>query len=476
MDIDAKKRKIHSNYLHGVKIGNVTPTVPERTMFLDMDNDCMEAICDWLSLADLCSFSLTCTRVYKLTNRYFYRRYKNHRIEIVNELTGPKVKTKEYYAKCFQSNVSNVRVTSIYWNFKPLRLFTFLRTNCCENLRELEFDTINFNGHQQPYGEQIVAQLANLTTISFINCSVYDIYTGFLRFCNHLKHLMIKEEKPIRMNCVWLMHVYSDLESFVYHVTECYNSPPLRKFFKLNSHIKKVSCSGHRIVSVILDTNITLDYLMLRIEHATLFNDAIERLNSLCEQKRVRRFKLDFSWYVIFSPEMTERVASLGTSTTLDGLAFATKELNLKSYHPIIRCRFQHIKSLNLEVAQPLPEIVFHLITFKMPNLHEIHLRPWWSNAFIVNFRICIGTLAAKLKQLKTIAIYQIDPNVISTNAIKEMDIWRKQLSNACPLSIYLPFEIIQNIKFIIPTRSLITVKPLSSLDRDIYSSERRAI
>lgn len=59
---------------------------------------------------------------------------------------------------------------------------------------------------------------------------------------------------------------------------------------------------------------------------------------------------------------------------------------------------------------------------------------------------------------------------------IKEMDICRKQLSNACPLSIHLPPEITQNIKFIIPTGSLITVKPIPSLERDIYSSERRAI
>lgn len=449
----------------------------EQLKFLDMDDDCIEAICNRLALDDLCSFSQTCKRVYNLTNRYFNRTYKNHRLEIVNKSSGPRVNTNECYAKCFPSSIRNIRITSEYWNLNPINLFTFLRFNCCENLNELEFDTINFSGNQS-YGDQIQLQLAHLTTISFINCTTFDIYDGFLRHCQQLEHLLVKEEKPIRMNCAWMLHRYSHLKSLVYHAPECYNVPRLPEFFRLNGHIKNVGCSGNLpMLNCIADANITLDYLWLRIEHASSFNANFERLQSMCQQKIVQRLKLDFGWYVTFTPEMTSNLATLAamnTGQTLDGLSFASRELQVISHHPIVQQRFENLRSLSLEMAHPTNESIFHVLTVNVPNLEEIHFHPWWSGGFIDNFRICIGILAAKLKRLNVIAIYQIDESVISSNSIIQMHVWRKQLANACPTTIYLPDKIVRNAKLNIPIGSIVLVKSLSSLKRDIYACERR--
>lgn len=358
---------------------------------------------------------------------------------------------------------------------------------------ELEFDTINFHA-MQSYGDQIHVQLANLTTISFINCTTFDIYNGFLRHCQHLEHLLVKEEKPIRMNCAWMLHRYPYLKSLVYHASECYNVPRLTEFFRLNGHIKNIGCSGNRVLlNSIAQANITLDYLWLRIEHASIFNGIFKRLQSMCQQKFVQHLKLDFGWYVIFTPEMTSNLATLAAAaeapaaapapssssnttlgkTTLDGLSFASKELQLISYHPIIRQRFENLRSLNLEMAHPITDTIFHVLTVNVPNLEEIHFHPWWSGEFIDNFRICIGILAAKLKRLNVITIYQIDENVISLNSIIQMNIWRKQLHNACSLTIYLPDKIVRSVRLKIPFESIVMVKSLSSLKRDIYSCER---
>lgn len=449
----------------------------KQLKFLDMDDDCIETICNRLALDDLCSFSLTCKRVYNLTNRYFNRKYKNHRMEIVNKSSGPRVTTGECYAKCFPSSIRNIRITSMYWNLNPINLFTFLRLNCCENLNELEFDTINF-GAQQSYGDQIRVQLAHLTTISFINCTTFDIYNGFLRHCQHLEHLLVKEEKPIRMNCAWMLHRYPHLKSLVYHASECYNVPRLTEFFRLNGHIKNIGCSGNGpVLNSIANANITLDHLWLRIEHASLFGAIFERLQSMCQQKIVQHLKLDFGWYVIFTPEMTSNLATLAasnTAKTLDGLSFASRELQLISYHPIVRQRFEHLRSLSLETAHPITDAIFHVLTVNVPNLEEIHFYPWWSGRFIDNFRICIGILAAKLKRLNVIVIHQIDESLISSNSIIQMNVWRKQLRNACPSTIYLPDKIVRNAKLRIPIGSIVSVKPLSSLERDISACERR--
>lgn len=446
----------------------------EKVLFLNMDNDCIEAICKWLPLNDLCTFSLTCRRVNALANQFFYRQFQNHRIEITNETCGPQIRTKDSYAKCFTSNIRNVRLSSVYVNFKPMRLFTFLRLNCCENLSELEFDSIYLKS-KPSYGEQIQMQLNNLTTISFINCTTCDIYNEILCYCIRLRHLVVKEEAPIRMDCTWMHHKYSHLETFVYHAAEHFNVTPLTEFFQLNAHIKNVACTPNRILNILnAQPNIALDHLILRIEHATILTAYFKVLTSLAQQHRIKCLKLDFGWDVIFSPELANQLEVLSSVTTLDGLSFALKELH-RSYYPIVHRRFDHVTSLNLEVARPIADAIFHRLPINVPNLQAIHLLPWHSK-FIDSFEHSIGILAAYLKHLKIIAIYQINVNVISPKSIAQMHTWRKKLHTACPLTIYLPYEITENITFIIPVGSLVTVKPISSLKRDIYSYERRDI
>lgn len=453
-----------------------------QLVFLDMNDDCIEAVCSRLPLDDLCSFSLSCKRIHNLTNRYFNRRYQHLRMEIVNESSGPRIRNATY-VKCFHSNIRNIRITSAYWNLNPIDLFAFLRNRCCANLNELEFDTINFRANQS-YGDQIHVQLANLTTISFINCTTFDIYNGFLRYCDRIERLMVKEEKPIRMNCTWLLQKYSHLKSFVYYTSEHnHNVQPLTKFFQLNGHIKNIGCFGTRtLLNVIANANITLDYLRLRIEHATCFNAIFQRLQSMCQHKFIVRLKLDFGWYVRFSPEMANDLATLAESaapanggrTTLDGLSFAIKELQSASYHPIMRKRFEHLNWLNLEVAQPIANHIFDVLIENVPNVREIHFKPFFSGKFIDDFRTCIGILAAKLRQLHSIAIYQIDVSKIPSNSIIQMDNWRRQLCNACPLTIYLPDEIVRSAKLNNPIDSIVIVQPISSLKCEIYACERR--
>lgn len=451
----------------------------ENSMFLNLNDDCIEAIFRWLPLANLCSLSLTCKRAFKLTNQYFHRQYPNHCMNISNTLSGPIIKYNEYYVKCFRSSIQNIRFTSDYWNLNVVHLFTFLRMNCCENLRELEFDSINLKS-KESYGAQIHAQLKNLTTISFINCSTHDIHNGFLQYCDNLKHLIIKEEKLVELNCKWTQEIYPNLKSLVYYVTEAHTIQinidiQLQRFLSKNSHIKNIA-GDHRIVYLTIESlqNIHLEYLVVRIEHAAFFTAIFNELKSLCEERRIERIRLVFGYSVAFTPTMTSNVASLQKYVTLD-LSFTTSELEYFLYHPILQHKFDNVKLLSLEVAQPIPDRSFHLLPITVPNLEEIHLKPWWKE-FIVNFRPCIGTFAAKFKDLKTLVIHLIDPDIIPTDAIIEMDFWRKKITGACVLTIYFPYEVIQKIKFIIPMNSCVKVKSISALKRDIFTSDRRLI
>lgn len=447
----------------------------KQFMFVDMVDDCITAICIWLPLHDLCSFSLTCKRIHNITNQYFNHYYKNHRMEIVQEASGPRINTNEYYAKCFKSSIRNVRLTSMYYNFNPIHLMSFLRFNCCENLNELELNSIHFKS-KQLHCDQISLQLSNLTTISFINSTDFDIYNVFLRHCQRLQHLIVKEDTVFPMNCLWMLHEYPHLKSFVYYKSGHNDLTKLRYIIHLNGHIKNIGCSVTRMRDILEFANITLDYLMLWIEH-DINNDIFDQIQLICQQKCVKQLRLDFSFSVMFSPILINNIVRLAamspTTTIFDGLSFTANSACVHtaiSSLQIFQQSLNNLRMLNLEVAQPiLPDTIFHAIQINMPNLQVINFHPW-SYKFIDDFYRCIGILTAQLKQLKIIAIYQIDMDIISSDSIQQMDIFRKQLCNACPLTIYLPDKIIRSVNFIIPIDSLVTVNLLSSLQRDIYS------
>lgn len=443
--------------------------IPKRTELLDLPDNCIESICARLPLDDLCSFSLTCKRVHREASRHFYLRYKDHQMEIANKLAGPQVEATEPYVKCFKSKIRNIKITSDYWNLGLTSLLTFIRIGCCENLRELEFVSINVKS-KQPYGELIKAQLANLTTISFINCPDCDIRNGFLQYCTGLQHLAVKEQINTKIDCTWMLHVYPKLESLVYFVP----SKVLENlfiFFQLNSHLKRVACSDDEIIRYISSLGITLDYLLFRIRAPKLLVESLEILKHLCKSEHVNRLKLVFSeWFSTFEypSQAFNDLVSLGS--TLDGLSFENNQLKLTSHHPLTsEHRFDNIKYLSLGVTKPIATSLLSWIALKLPNLEEIHLNA----IFMEQFQYSVGALVSVLKNLRTIAIHRIDAKDIAEDSVELMNDLRADLRGAVPLTIHLPYEIIQNVKFRIPFGSLVFVEPISSLERDIYSLYR---
>lgn len=444
------------------------PGAPDEIMFSDLPDNCIESICARLPLDDLCSFSLTCKRVHKEASRQFYFRYKDHQMEIVNTLGGPQVKAREPYVKCFKSKIRNIKITSDYCNLGLTSLFTFIRIECCENLLELEFDSINLRSKQQ-YGKLIKAQLAKLTTISFINCSNCDIRNGFLKYCKSLQHLVVKEAIDTKMDCTWMSHVYPKLESFVYYVPST-DSTELLTFFQLNSHLKRLACSNDQIISYISDLGITLDFLLFQIRSPELLADSFEILKHLCGSKQVHRLKLEFSgWFSAceYPRRVINDLVSFGSA--LDALLFESSQLKLTLHHPLTNHRFDNIKYLSLGVTKPITSSILRRIALKLPNLEEIHPNSWLNAIFIEHFQYSVGALVSVLKNLRTIAIHRIDAKDIAEDSIEQMNDLRKDLEDAVPLTVHLPYEIIQNVKFRISFGSLVFVEPISSLERDMY-------
>lgn len=446
------------------------PCEPRQKMsFLDMNDDCIMLICEQLPIEHLCLFSRTSPYINRLTHQFFYHHYKEHRMEIVNQLQRPYIATQENYARYFRKSVRSVRLISAFANLQPIRLFQFLRLNCCENLRELEFDTMDFDT-LIPHAKEIEHQLANITSISFINCTESDIYNGCLRHCSNLEHLSVKEERQIHINYKWLVHKYPKLRSLIYHENKYYDVPPYPIFFHLNPRIKKVSCSDDRIVRYIsTHTNIVLDYLMLRFENSMSFSRILNLLYLMCMNGRINRLKFDFACRLICCANVIAYMAKMPMLTAFD-FVDQNSTFYLCAYHPVMYFCFPQITSLKLEMQHPLDVTVVATIAHNFPNLQEIDFQPW-SHAFY-QFALGIGKLAANLKDLHTIVVRLRPEWDMEIFDVRLIDFVRRLIPNACPLKIYLPHKQLKRCR--ISADSLVTVEPISSFKRDIYASELR--
>lgn len=459
--------------------------VAKGTTCSDLNEDCIESIIRYLPLADLSSLSLTCRRAFELNSQYFYRLYPNYRMELSNKLSGVTVECSESYLNCFSAGIRCIRLKSEYSNLNPMRLFTFLRLHCRPTLQELQFDTINLESREiHKYGEQIHGQLKTLPTISFENCTAYDIYDGFLQYCEQLKNLIVYADKSNREACnKWLEKTYPHLETLVFYKPAC---PPMagiketNRMLRLlvrNPQIQKIA-SDYQIVDAIARTNIRLEFLVLRIEHKEYFEAIKLNLFAICMRKRIGRLQLVFTNVYDDYSLMADDLIALGKHVTLE-LVLAIDENKIFELVLLTSAlqqapRFK-VKSLHLVFRQPVPDTYFHELPESVPDVQEIHFKPFWDNV-IANFRPSIGTFAARMKHLKTLVIHTIRPEMIPPDVVVEMNTWRKKLAGACRLTIYFPSDVIKRVNFIIPIGSCVNIKPISQLQRDIFTCDWRII
>lgn len=450
--------------------------------FLDLNDDCIEVIFDRCSLDTLCSLSLTCKRINKLAKFYFNRKYTKHRMEIIDELTGPTVNCNENYVKCFASKIRNIRIATRYLHLNQLRIFKFLKENCCENLKELELDTVALS-YKRPekYGSIIKDQLKSVETLSLINCSSYDIYKGFLRYCTQLKHLIVKEDLHKSFDYTWMNQKYPHLESLGFHLHRGISNKiddqledNLESFIQLNPQIKNISTTELKLLMVINRSQLNLDYIILRICKYDLLSEMVELLQILCVSNQLRRVKLEFGFHMLFGQHEVDLCNTFGLFEQFVGLSFTAFNYDYLAGNLIRTGEFVHVKSLCLELSRLLEAEHFQRLPALVPNVETICIHPW-SEKHTANFSHYVPTMIERLENLTAIAIRKIDPSIASS-LLTVVDTRRKNAAEVRPLTIYLPSIVVQELEPNIRDRSSVRIESIVSYDVNIALFEKCCI
>lgn len=440
------------------------------TEFVDINDDCIDTIFRWLSLDDLASISATCEKFHQLAGEYFQRKFPENQIGLRLLDTGIDHETGERYQDNFIAFVRNLKIAAHSNGVMPM--FQYLKWNCCENLRELEFYWMNFEADVS-YGDGVKDQLSNLESIAFISCSIADLYGMFLKHCDNLKHLTVKDGfAPLQkyFDRKWTKRTLSNLQSVTYYIDHDQYRDDLREFLKLNPQINTLACTGVNVMQTTFQN--VIDHISLRFYKESEFLSVFNELKTLSSKK------IQLIFDNPLSPEAANLLKSLGSLEAFQILHFTyAPDIHTDEQFYSLLLSLEHLKIFHLKFDD-LSEKDMINISMNLPQLQELHLRQFHGNTFRIfranGLKNFLMPLIQNSKNLRKIILNGLKANdsieLIANDPNSINDLVKLKGNKA--ITIYFDYEFIWNIKFNVIANGSIDIRPLSELKRDHCSNE----
>lgn len=273
------------------KVQKVEELPTSDATFLDMNDDCIDTICNLLPIDDLCSLSQTCKRVQSIAGDYFQRKYPHNyvRIQSFRRRSVNNIYPDEKYVEDLRQFIRNVCIQE----YKGSASVNYIKMNFCQNLREISLHGIHSELNVS-HGLHIKEQLKHLDSIKFVNCSIGDIYEIFLKHCQNLKHLGIDEPIQFHSRVTWAQHTYPKLKSIAYFDEANTNRADFNGFLRRNSQIKTIACKGTNVQSTVFQRTKDLDKLILCYNSQKDFNANYKQLKLYSLNSQTQRIKVEF--------------------------------------------------------------------------------------------------------------------------------------------------------------------------------------
>lgn len=432
----------------------------------NLNAQCLESILKWLPFNDLYSISQTNKKFQKLAGLKFQRDYPNNSI-IIDLMSNNTIQTKyeDIHDLRFSGSIRNVTVSSYIFERDPIPLFDYLKVNCCQNLKELHLYRMKC-GIDTDYSGSIRAQLKQLEIISFDRCIIPDIHKQFLVHCQNLKHLRIKEKGyNVDYGSTWKNRHYAQLQSLTFwgwHGKKCIN---LGSFLSMNRNIKNVNCMDLKAIKAVIGNTIELNQLVLHCETEDDFFGIIKLLNQRNHIKNLELVLHFNSAYV----NVAQHINTFGLVESFRGFhdiftvsAAIVTELNCFD-------SFDNLRTISLKLTPEDENNVWQL-SQRLPFLEQARIYLIKSTVTTDgpdNFKPLAVPFIFNLKHLTELIISF--PSVFFSAEQNDIVDLNKLRKFGTKLTIYMDSDIINKKKFTIPTNGIISIKPISHIERRLY-------
>lgn len=396
---------------------NQTGSSLETTHFMDLNDDSIMTILEYLPLEDLNRMSLVCKRIYQLSDSVYHREHLDCLKIQVNE-NLKLIFHDHYFPRRFSSEVPNLCIFCTPTN----NLFEFIKANCCPNLKRIEFS----GRIEQLNGEIIEDQLSSVEylCLAFALSEECDIYESLLQFCGNLKHLKIRiTDVDPPMNVNWLTKIYPKLTRLDIPTLQRPTSGELLKqFMEQHPQLETITCSG-QLIKTMLPNLPKFKRLLIYGYHEHIPDD----LEPFCDNGTIEWLEIEsYLNYQILSG-----LAKLKSLRTINKLFSQDEDPEESS--PLQR--MTQLREMNLdfagdksiEIASKLPELV--KITINLRNTTTF-MNSKKINELLMKF-------AENSKKLKILELQsRTSDHKITFEELLKIDLVRSMVPEAVKMSI----------------------------------------
>lgn len=372
--------------------------------FIDLIEDGVFAIFNYLSPADLCSMQFTCKRFHDLASNHFERKFADKTITIrqfPNKDCDFAINSTEKYLKYFIKSIQNVIIKGYSTHNNTHDLINFVKTNCGENLKSLKF-----NIPCRITEEHVVTikeKLQHLERISISEPSPRsNVYDGLLKHCENLKHLEIHSRRDT--DTFWLLHNFEHLESIDIHLMGKNDSIQIELFFDqfLQRHrkIKNITCQDPDIIKGVLRNIGNLERLSLNVAGETL-SDIAEDMSAYSRKFQIKRFEIFLRKPLNKGIDVLKKIEKFQPIHKLKIMSI----FHITDPTLIMICQLTSIIDLELDsvfdtIRITTQNTIVATIPKSMPSLENLYIRVCKYMPFDLNSWIHQLTFAIKLKKL----------------------------------------------------------------------------
>lgn len=412
------------------KLDNDEPSKisPRQTEFLDMNDDCILAILESLKIDDLYLLGSTCVRINQLAADVFGRKYTDEWIDVhikyipkkLIAFKHPNHHAEKYFYKYFRS----IRVYVNRALIRPQRIFQFVDSMCCPELKHLELIEIccKFSAEHSDLAKNKLAQLESIKINYFFSDG--DIYAGILQYCKNIKCLSIQ----------------NDNNAYAFQLGYC---DPRKQFHgENNPHLKLITCTyvNAKLIRSLVTTVQNLEYSKLELRYENDIGQIYDELKAACDNGRIGQLEVILSEANILSRiskiNDIRRYANLRPLCTLRNVYFYDME-NITSIKNMV-----NLQRLEMDLDLHGEKLIeFVGVLSELPKLIELKVNMQWRNPLVTLSQFCLP-IVQKSPKMKTLRIFDLPYDLITSNRmwndVSSLDGIRSAVSEAVPLTVYI--------------------------------------
>lgn len=403
--------------------------------------DCVQEICEWLSLNDLNAFGQTCKAMKSIVSEYIERNYSAMNTILRKDRIEAFSSTKARIV--FPQIIKKILIVASQLDDERLK---YIASNCT-SLEQIQF---KFTTITVPNIECIRPILQNIQVVRFVKATIHgDFYGDFLRYCDKLRVLSVRSGEGILigMNNEWMLRQYPHLKYLEMSQINGAKIDELQTFFDSNPQIETLGVNSSLLranQSTFVETSkqfkdlaIIMNYVASR-DYPSFFN----LLNELHRKGFYQRLHL---YMFSFNEE------------TLCELSSVRGFVKLYSANARISCRrvlspMLNMSELSIDGSENLIDI--ELLARNLKNLQRIFFYRANYEDILPFFRHSVRLKKIKVRQMK---ISQQSDNVILD--LRTLNAEREKLANALKVIIYVKEKLFLQTKYATDTINLSRVE-----------------